>query len=68
MCLERPPLDRVQPNALEKSTFIGEWYYQRTVVDVLAGGYTLVVDRALDERHLGEVEPLAQQVDADEHL
>ncbi len=40
---ERPPLDRVQPNALEKGIFTGEWYYQRTVVDVPAStGFTFV--------------------------
>ncbi len=40
---ERPPLDRVQPNALEKSMFVDEWYYQRTVVDVPAAtGFTFV--------------------------
>ena len=34
---ERAPIDRVQPNALEKSMFTGQWYYQRTVVDVPSG-------------------------------
>mgnify|MGYP007009051564 CR=1 FL=1 len=27
---EREPIDRVQPNALPKSYFQGEWLYQRT--------------------------------------
>lgn len=31
---ERDPIDRVQPNALPKSLFQGEWYYQQTVVDI----------------------------------
>lgn len=40
---ERPAIDRVQPNVLEKSLFTGEWYYQRTVVDVPASnGFTFV--------------------------
>jgi len=40
---ERPFIDRVQPNALEKSFFADEWYYQRTVVGVPAGnGFTFV--------------------------
>ncbi len=34
---ERPAIDRVQPNVLAKSTLAGEWYYQRTVVDMPAG-------------------------------
>lgn len=40
---ERDAIDRVQPNALKKSTFDGRWYYQRTVVDVPASnGFTFV--------------------------
>ena len=40
---EREAIDRVQPNALEKSRFVDEWYYQRTVVDVPAAtGFTFV--------------------------
>lgn len=36
-------IDRTQPNLLEKSLFDGEWYYQRTVVDVPSGnGFTFV--------------------------
>ncbi|MFZ5470138.1 MAG: zinc-dependent metalloprotease [Myxococcota bacterium] len=31
---ERPPINQVQPNALPKSFFTGQWYYQRTVVDM----------------------------------
>ena len=31
---ERAPIDRTQPNALDKHDFAGEWYYGRTVVDV----------------------------------
>ena len=40
---ERPAIDRVQANVLEKGLFSGEWYYQRTVVDVPASnGFTFV--------------------------
>ena len=40
---ERAPIDRVQPNALEKTRFVGEWHYVRTVVDVpSANGFTFV--------------------------
>lgn len=40
---ERAPIDRVQPNALSKSMFAGEFYYGRTVVDVPSGnGFTFV--------------------------
>ena len=40
---QRDPIDRVQPNALAKSSFDGRWYYQRTVVDVpAANGFTFV--------------------------
>jgi hypothetical protein len=31
---ERDPIDRTQPNALDKSMFVGEWYYQQTVVEI----------------------------------
>jgi hypothetical protein len=41
---QRAPIDRVQPNAIQKSELTGhEWYYQRTVVDVpAADGFTFV--------------------------
>ncbi len=29
----RPPIDQVEANAIHKSQFDGEWYFQRTVVD-----------------------------------
>ncbi len=29
----QPPIDRVQPNAIDKSLFDGEWYYLQTVID-----------------------------------
>ncbi|MEL6177767.1 MAG: hypothetical protein AAFS10_02390, partial [Myxococcota bacterium] len=36
-------IDRTQPNGLQKSSFDGEWYYQRTVVDMpAANGFTFV--------------------------
>jgi len=40
---QRPAIDRVQPNALPKTQFDGEYYYVRTVVDVpSANGFTFV--------------------------
>ncbi len=33
---ERPPIDRVQPNYIDKSMLQGEWYFQRTIVDMPA--------------------------------
>ena len=40
---ERAPIDRTQPNSIKKAYFAGEWYYQRTVVDVPASsGFTFV--------------------------
>ena len=33
----RDPINRVQPNYVDKQQFAGEWYYQRTVVDMLLG-------------------------------
>lgn len=39
----RDPINRVQPNYLTKAQLDGEWYYQRTVVDVPASnGFTFV--------------------------
>jgi hypothetical protein len=36
-------IDRTQPNAIKKSEITGDWYYQRTVVDVPASnGFTFV--------------------------
>jgi len=31
---ERDPIDRTQPNGLQKDLFQGEWYYQQTVVEI----------------------------------
>ena len=40
---QREPIDRVQPNVVRKSAVKGDWYYQRTVVDVpAANGFTFV--------------------------
>ena len=40
---QRDPINRVQPNYLKKAQLDGEWYYQRTVVDVPASnGFTFV--------------------------
>ncbi len=38
-----PDINRTQPNAIRKSDLDGEWYYQRTVVDMpAADGFTFV--------------------------
>lgn len=39
----RDPIDRVQPNYVDKSQFVDQWYYQRTVVDMpAANGFTFI--------------------------
>jgi hypothetical protein len=44
---ERDAIDRTQPNYQRKSLFEGEWYYQRTVIDVPLGEtFTYVGDSA----------------------
>jgi hypothetical protein len=43
---QREPIDRVQPNAIDKSELTGhEWYYQRTVVDAPASNVFTFVGR-----------------------
>lgn len=43
---EREPIDRTQPNYYDKEYFDGEWYYQRTIVDVPAGEGPFIVGEA----------------------
>ncbi len=31
--LSQPPVNRVQPNVVDKAWFDGEWYYLQTVID-----------------------------------
>jgi hypothetical protein len=39
----RDPINRVQPNYLDKQQFVDQWYYQRTVVDMpAANGFTFI--------------------------
>ncbi|MCB9555329.1 MAG: zinc-dependent metalloprotease [Deltaproteobacteria bacterium] len=41
--IERDPINQVQPNYVKKANLSGEWYYQRTVVDVpSSNGFTFV--------------------------
>ncbi|MFH0901795.1 MAG: hypothetical protein V2A73_14290 [Pseudomonadota bacterium] len=40
---ERPAIDRVQPNALDKELFQGEWHYGRTVVGIEASESTTFI-------------------------
>jgi len=44
---DQKTINRVQPNAVEKTAFDGEWYYLQTVVDTPAGTpYTFVGDQS----------------------
>ena len=39
----RDPIDRVQPNYIDKKQLVDQWYYQRTVVDMpAANGFTFI--------------------------
>ncbi len=52
----RPPLDRTQANAIPKSLFEGEWYFQRTVVDIpYETEFTFIGDQ-------GELERISWQI------
>ena len=43
---DQETVNRVQPNALQKSTLDGDWYYLQTVIDTPASvGYTFVGDQ-----------------------
>ncbi|MCS6800198.1 MAG: hypothetical protein NZ898_17030, partial [Myxococcota bacterium] len=40
---QAPAVNRVQPNAIEKAVFAGEWYFLQTVIDTpYSAGYTFV--------------------------
>lgn len=44
---QRAPIDRVQPNYLDKQELIGSWYYGKTVIDAPYGaGYTFVGEQS----------------------
>lgn len=57
-CNERqPPIDRVQPNVVDKSAFDGEWYYLQTVIDSpYSVGYTFVGEQSLLEKITWDVQ------------
>ncbi|MFO0712049.1 MAG: zinc-dependent metalloprotease [Sandaracinus sp.] len=53
----RPPINRVQPGAIEKSVFAGEWYYQQTVIDTpYSAGFTFVGEQGRLERIRWEIQ------------
>ena len=51
-CAEpRAPINRVQPGAIQRSVFEGEWYSQQTVIDSpYSAGYTFVGEQGELER------------------
>ena len=52
-----PPVNRVQPNVVEKSAFEGEWYYLQTVVDTpYSAAYTFVGEQSLLEKIEWEIQ------------
>lgn len=56
----RDPINRVQPNYVDKKALDGVWYYQRTVVDMPASnGYTFI--GATDQRSVSRVSWDVQQ-------
>ena len=53
----QPTVNRVQPWALDKSTFDGEWYYLQTVIDTPYGApYTFVGDQGLAEKIVWDIQ------------
>ncbi len=53
----QPAVNRVQPNALEKSVFAGEWYFQQTVIDTpYSAGFTFVGEQGGLERVRWEIQ------------
>ena len=56
-CDQRPPVNRVQPNVVEKGVFAGEWYFQQTVVDSpFSAGFTFVGEQGSLERIRWEIQ------------
>lgn len=52
-----PPVNRVQPNVVEKSGFEGEWYYLQTVIDTpYSAGYTFVGEQGSLEKVRWEIQ------------
>jgi hypothetical protein len=53
----QPAVNRVQPNALEKAVFAGEWYFQQTVIDTpYSAGFTFVGEQGGLERVRWEIQ------------
>ena len=53
----QPPVDRVQPNVLQKSTFEGEWYFLQTVIDTpYSASYTFVGEQGPNEKIVWEIQ------------
>ncbi len=53
----QPSVNRVQPNALEKALFAGEWYMQQTVIDTpYSVGFTFVGEQGSLERIRWEIQ------------
>jgi hypothetical protein len=57
-CAEpRAPINRVQPGAVQRSVFEGEWYFQQTVIDSpYSAGYTFVGEQGELERVRWEIQ------------
>ena len=57
-CAEpRAPINRVQPGALHRSVFEGEWYVQQTVIDSpYSAGYTFVGEQGELERIVWDIQ------------
>src|SRR5262245_50108327 len=54
---EAPPINRVQPNAVDKAVFAGEWYYLQTVIDApYSTGFTFVGEQSLLEKISWEID------------
>ncbi len=51
------PINRVQPNVVDKSIFDGEWYYLQTVIDTpYSAGYTFVGEQGNLEKITWEIQ------------
>jgi len=57
-CVETAgPIDRVQPDGVDKSLFSGEWYYRPTVIDApYTSAYTFIGDQAPLERIVWDIQ------------
>jgi hypothetical protein len=54
---ERAPINRVQPNAVQKSWFEGDWYFMQTVIDSpYSAAFTIVGEQNYCERIRWEIQ------------